>query len=253
MFSTIHKAIGLAAVLLPATLHALPTAPLPVHAATPQTLDWSGFGTSGAVPWNIIVVLTLLTILPALVISLTPFLRILIVFHFLRQALGTQNTPTNQTLIGMALVLTFFLMQPVGAKIQQQAVEPLQAGKINVFQAIDIGSQPLKKYMLHYVREKDVALFVDLSGEPRPRTPDDLSMRVVAPAYVVSELKVGFQIGAVLFLPFLVVDMVVASITTSVGMMQLPPVMISTPLKLLLFVMVDGWNLLIGSLMHSFS
>ena len=181
-------------------------------------------------------------------LSMTPFVRLLIVFHFLRQALGTQSTPTNQTLIGLALVLTFFLMQPVGVAIQQQAIAPLEAGTITPMAAVELGSRPLKTFMLHYVRQKDVALFLELAKEPRPRTPEDLSMRIVMPAYILSELKAGFQIGAVLFLPFLVIDMVVASITTSVGMMQLPPVVISTPLKLLLFVMVDGWNLLVGSL-----
>jgi flagellar biosynthetic protein FliP len=178
--------------------------------------------------------------------------RLLIVFHFLRQALGTQSTPTNQTLIGLALVLTFFLMQPVGVQIQQKAIVPLEEGRITPLAAIELGSAPVKTFMLRYARQKDVALFLELAQLPRPRVPEDLSMRVVMPAYMLSEMKAGFQIGAVLFLPFLVIDMVVASITTSVGMMQLPPVVISTPLKLLLFVMVDGWNLLIGSLMRSF-
>jgi flagellar biosynthetic protein FliP len=213
----------------------------------------TGNTASGQAPWTIIVLLTLLTLIPALMLSMTPFVRLLIVFHFLRQALGTQSTPTNQTLIGLALVLTFFLMQPVGLAIQQQAIAPLEAGTITPMAAVEIGSRPLKTFMLHYVREKDVALFLELAKQPRPRAPEDLSMRIVMPAYILSELKAGFQIGAVLFLPFLVIDMVVASITTSVGMMQLPPVVISTPLKLLLFVMVDGWNLLIGSLMRSFS
>jgi flagellar biosynthetic protein FliP len=204
-------------------------------------------------PWTIVVLLTFLTLIPALLLSMTPFVRLLIVFHFLRQALGTQSTPTNQTLIGLALVLTFFLMQPVGLAIQQQAIAPLEAGRITPMAAVELGATPVKNFMLHYVRQKDVALFLELAREPRPRAPQDLSMRVVMPAYILSELKAGFQIGAVLFLPFLVIDMVVASITTSVGMMQLPPVVISTPLKLLLFVMVDGWNLLIGSLMRSFA
>jgi flagellar biosynthetic protein FliP len=208
---------------------------------------------SNQTPWTIVVLLTLLTLIPALLLSMTPFVRLLIVFHFLRQALGTQSTPTNQTLIGLALVLTFFLMQPVGAAIQQQALVPLEAGRITPLAAVELGSRPLKTFMLHYVRQKDVALFLELAKQPRPNTPEELSMRVVMPAYILSELKAGFQIGAVLFLPFLVIDMVVASITTSVGMMQLPPVVISTPLKLLLFVMVDGWNLLVGSLMRSFA
>jgi flagellar biosynthetic protein FliP len=136
--------------------------------------------------------------------------------------------------------------------VYQAAVVPLQSNQINATEALDRGSVPLRKFMLRYTRQKDLALFVELAKEPRPRTPEDLSMRVVIPAYILSELKTGFQIGTILFLPFLVIDLVVASITTSVGMMQLPPVVISTPLKILLFVMVDGWNLVVGSLMKSF-
>jgi flagellar biosynthetic protein FliP len=205
------------------------------------------------VPWSIIVLLTGLTLIPTMVMCVTPFARLLIVFHFLRQALGLQTTPSNQTLIGLSLILTFFLMQPIGVQIYQNSIVPMQAGQITAMEALGRGEVPLRKFMSHYVRERDVALFVDLAKEPRPNSPDDLSMRVLLPAYILSELKAGFQIGTVLFLPFLIVDMVVASITTSVGMLQLPPVVISTPLKLLLFLMVDGWHLLISSLMRSFS
>jgi len=218
----------------------------------PGEIRISGVG-NGSVPWTIVVLLTLLTLIPSLLLCMTPFARLLVVFHFLRQALGLQTTPTNQTLIGLSLVLTFFLMQPVGASIYELSVVPLQSGQITAMEAIEKGAEPVRQFMLHYVREKDVALFVDLAKEPQPSTPADLSMRVLVPAYILSELKAGFQIGSVLFLPFIAIDMIVASITTSVGMMQLPPVVISTPLKLLLFVMVDGWNLLIGSLMKSFS
>ena len=207
---------------------------------------------NASAPWNIVILLTVLTLLPALLLAMTPFVRILVVFHFLRQALGTQTTPTNQTLIGLALFLTYFVMQPVGATIYQVAVVPLQSNQITAMEALGRGSEPMRKFMLKYTRQKDLALFVELAKEPRPRRPDDLSMRVVVPAYILSELKTGFQIGTILFLPFLVIDLVVASITTSVGMMQLPPVVISTPLKILLFVMVDGWNLVVGSLMKSF-
>jgi flagellar biosynthetic protein FliP len=207
---------------------------------------------SSSLPWNIIVLLTVLTLLPALLLAMTPFVRLLVVFHFLRQALGTQNTPTNQTLIGLALFLTYFVMQPVGADIYQAAIVPLQNNQINAMEAMDRGAVPLQRFMLKFTRQKDLALFVELAKEPRPRRPEDLPMRVVIPAYILSELKAGFQIGTILFLPFLVIDLVVASVTTSVGMMQLPPVVISTPLKLLLFVMVDGWNLVVGSLMKSF-
>jgi flagellar biosynthesis protein FliP len=218
----------------------------------PNEIRITGIGT-GSMPWTIVVLLTLLTLIPSLLLCMTPFARLLVVFHFLRQALGLQTTPTNQTLIGLSLVLTFFLMQPVGANIYALSVEPLESGRISAMQAVERGEGPIRQFMLHYVREKDVALFVELSKEPRPRTPADLSMRIVVPAYILSELKAGFQIGTVLFLPFLAIDMIVASISTSVGMLQLPPVVISTPLKLLLFVMVDGWNLLVGSLMRSFS
>ena len=207
---------------------------------------------SGSTPWNIVVLLTLLTLIPALLLSMTPFVRLLVIFHFLRQALGTQTTPSNQTLIGLSLILTYFLMQPVGGAIYASAVVPLQNGSMDTLEAIDRGSVPAREFMLKYARQKDLALFVDLAKQPRPAQPGDLSMRVVVPAYILSELKAGFQIGAVLFLPFRVIDLVVAAVTTSMGMLQLPPVVISTPLKILLFVMVDGWNLVVGSLMKSF-
>lgn len=205
-----------------------------------------------SVPWSIIFTLTLLTLIPSILICMTPFARLLIVFHFLRQALGLQTTPSNQTLIGLSVILTFFLMQPVAVDIYQNAVVPMQSGEITPIDALSRAAVPMHKFMSRYVREKDVALFIDLAKEPRPASVDDVSMRVLLPAYILSELKAGFEIGTVLFLPFLVVDMVVASITTSVGMLQLPPVVISTPLKLLLFLMVDGWHLLISSLMRSF-
>jgi flagellar biosynthesis protein FliP len=210
-------------------------------------------GVGGSVPWNIVVLLTALTLVPALLVALTPFTRLLIVFHFLRQALGTQTAPSNQTLIGLALVLTYFLMQPVGRSIYEASVVPFQRGQVDALGALTLGAPPLRHFMLKYAREKDLALFLDLAQSPRPARPEDVPMRVVVPAYVVSELKTGFQIGVALFLPFLVIDLVVAAVTTSIGMMQLPPVIISTPLKILLFVMVDGWNLLVGSLMKSFN
>jgi flagellar biosynthetic protein FliP len=209
-------------------------------------------GEGSSAPWTIILLLTILTLLPAILLAMTPFVRLLVVFHFLRQALGTQSTPTNQTLIGLALFLTYFIIQPVVLEVYKVAVVPLQQGTVNALQAVELGANPLRRFMLKFAREKDLALFVELGKEPRPRRPEDLSMRVVVPAYILSELKAGFQIGMVLFLPFMVIDMVVASVTTSVGMLQLPPVMISTPLKILLFVMVDGWNLVVGSLMKSF-
>lgn len=218
----------------------------------PQPLVIDVGKTVETTPWTIVAMLTLLTVLPSLVMAVTPFVRLLVIFHFLRQALGTQTIPTNQTIIGLCIFLTYFVMQPVGATVYKDAVVPMQKGKIDVVTAIDRGTAPVKDFMLHYTREKDLALFVELAKEPRPKSPKDLTMRVVVPAYIISELKAGFQIGAVLFLPFLVIDMAVASITTSVGMMQLPPVVISTPLKILVFVMADGWNLLVGSILRSF-
>jgi len=209
--------------------------------------------TGEPVPWSIVALLTGLTLIPSVLLCMTPFARLLIVFHFLRQALGLQTTPSNQTLIGLSLILTFFLMQPVALNIYQSAIVPMQAGQITAIQAVTRAEDPMRQFMAHYVRDKDVELFVELAKEPRPASINDVSMRVMLPAYILSELKAGFQIGTVLFLPFLIVDMVVASITTSVGMLQLPPVVISTPLKLLLFLMVDGWHLLIGSLMRSFN
>jgi flagellar biosynthetic protein FliP len=233
-------------IVFPSSVYAAPP-------AAPNGLTIPGLTPGGfSLPWNIVVLLTILTLLPALLLAMTPFVRLLVVFHFLRQALGTQNTPTNQTLIGLALFLTYFIMQPVGASIYQDAVVPLQNNRITAIEALDRGAAPLRQFMLKYTRQKDLALFVELAKEPRPRRPEDLTMRVVIPAYILSELKAGFQIGTILFFPFLVIDLVVASITTSVGMMQLPPVVISTPLKILLFVMVDGWNLVVGSLVKSF-
>jgi len=226
--------------------------PVTVPGSGPSGLHIQGLP-GETVPWSIVILLTGLTLIPTLLLCITPFARLLIVFHFLRQALGLQTTPSNQTLIGLSLILTFFLMQPIGAQIYEASVLPMQAGQITAMEALSRGEVPMRKFMEHYVRDKDVALFVELAKEPAPHSPDDLSMRVLLPAYILSELKAGFQIGTVLFLPFLIVDMVVASITTSVGMLQLPPVVISTPLKLLLFLMVDGWHLLIGSLMRSFS
>jgi flagellar biosynthetic protein FliP len=207
---------------------------------------------SDSTPWTILFVLTLVTLLPAILMCMTPLVRLLVVFHFLRQALGTQTAPSNPTLLGLALMMTWFLMTPVLNQVDQQAVEPYRAGQVTGWEAIDRGAQPVKHFMLRYAREKDLALFTAAGQIPRPGKPDDLPMQVVIPAYILSELKAGFAIGAVLYLPFLLIDMVTASITTSIGMFQLPPVVVSTPLKILLFVMVDGWNLLAGSLLKSF-
>jgi len=221
--------------------------------ASPLLPDLSGrFQPSDSTPWTILFVLTLVTLVPAILMCMTPLVRLLVVFHFLRQALGTQTAPSNPTLLGLGLMMTWFLMAPVITDVDRQAVEPYKAAKISGWEAIELGSQPVKHFLLHYAREKDLALFAAAGQIDRPNAPDDLPMRVVIPAYILSELKAGFAIGAVLFLPFLLIDMVTAAITTSIGMFQLPPVVVSTPLKILLFVMVDGWNLLAHSLLKSF-
>jgi len=220
-------------------------APFPRLVETPQGAEWG-------LPLQILLWMTLLVILPAAVVSLTPFLRLLVVFHFLRQALGTQTTPSNQVLTGLSLFLTLVLMQPTGDRIYRQAVEPLERGEITQRQALVRAAEPLKQFLSQYAREKDLALFLEIAHLPRPRNASELDLRVLMPAYVLSELRTGFQIGAVLFLPFLIIDLLVASITLSLGMLQLPPVMISAPFKILLFVLVDGWNLVVGSLVKSF-
>ena len=209
-------------------------------------------GVNGSVPWSIVVGLTLLTLLPALLLAITPMVRLLVVFHFLRQALGTQTAPSNQVLMGLALMMTWFLMQPVMLEVERTAITPYRANAITGEVAMDRGIIPVKRYMLRFAREKDLAVFVSAGMASRPASKEDLPIQVVIPAYMLSELKAGFQIGAILFLPFLLIDIVIASVTTSIGMMQLPPVVISTPIKILLFVMVDGWNLLADQLLKSF-
>jgi flagellar biosynthetic protein FliP len=209
-------------------------------------------GTGLSLPMQVAVSLTLLTLRPAMVMCVTPFLRITIVLHFLRQALGTQTTPSNQVLIGLALFLTIAITQPVAMDIYNNAWKPLERGEIGAETAMERGSAPMKTFLSRFVREKDVRLFVEISKAPAPRSPSDLGLTVLIPAYILSELKTGFQIGAVLFLPFLIIDLVVASVTLTIGMVQLPPVMVSAPFKILLFVLVDGWNLVVGSLLKSF-
>ncbi len=206
---------------------------------------------SGSLPVQIVVLLTLLSFIPAILISMTCFTRLTVVFHFLRQALGTQEAPNNQVLLGLSLFLTMFVMAPVVIRINQEAVQPLLAGQLTQVQALEHALVPLRGYMLKHTRERDLALFIKLSAGAMPRTPDDVSITALVPAYMISELKTAFQIGFVLFLPFLVIDLAVSSVLLSMGMMQLPPVIVSTPLKLLLFVMVDGWYLIVGSLVKS--
>jgi len=222
---------------------AAPPAPPPVVPAGQATLS---------PPMQILLLMTALTLLPALVMSLTPFLRISIVLHFLRQALGTQSTPSNQVLLGLSLFLSLVMVQPVVTEIYKSAWQPMERGEMSAAQAYEAASGPLKGYLGRFVREKDVKLFVEVTHATPPRNPAELDLEVLAPAYILSELRAGFQIGAVIFLPFLLVDIVVASVTLSIGMVQLPPAMVSAPFKIFLFVLVDGWNLTIGSLMKGF-
>jgi flagellar biosynthetic protein FliP len=217
------------------------------------TLVQNKTGAALSVPMQIVLLMTMLTVLPAILMSVTPFLRVVVVLHFLRQALGTQTTPSNQVLVGLALFLALLVMQPVADDVYRNSWEPLEQGKISTTEALDRASPPIKAFLLKFAREKDIKLFVELSHAPVPAKPADVPMTALVPAYVLSELKTSFQIGAVLFLPFLIIDLVVASVTLSVGMVQLPPVMVSAPFKLLLFVLVDGWNLVVGSLVRSFN
>jgi flagellar biosynthetic protein FliP len=221
--------------------------------AAPSQVDLSiqGVGNVSA-PLQVVLLLTLLSFVPAILMTMTSFTRIVIVFHFLRQALGTQEQPSNQILLGLALFLTVFVMAPVGDQVNTLALQPAIAGRITVGEALERGAPPIRTFMLKQTREKDLALFVELAKVPRPKTPDELPMRVVVPAFVISELKTGFQMGFFLFLPFLLIDLVVSTTLLSMGMLQLPPAMISLPFKVMLFVMIDGWNLLVGSLVRSF-
>ena len=215
-------------------------------------LRLEGVGTISA-PLQIVLLLTLLSFLPAILITMTAFTRIVIVFHFLRQALGTQEMPSNQILIGLSLFLTMFIMSPVAQRVHAEAIAPAMAGTISMTEAMDRGAPAVREFMLKQTREGDLRLFVELSKTPTPQTAADLPMTVVIPAYVISDLKTGFQMGFFLFVPFLLIDLVVSTTLLSMGMMQLPPAMVSLPFKILLFVMIDGWNLLVGSIVRSFA
>jgi flagellar biosynthetic protein FliP len=220
-------------------------------AAPTSPLNLTQAVTTGSLPVQIVLLLTLLTFIPAILISMTCFTRLIVVFHFLRQALGTQETPNNQVLIGLALFLTLFVMSPVAMRVNNEAVQPMLAGQITQTEALSRALVPVRVYLLKHTRERDLALFIRLSASAFPRTPDDVPTTALIPAYMISELKTAFQIGFVLFIPFLIIDMAVSSVLLSMGMMQLPPVIVSMPLKLLLFVMVDGWYLIVGSLVKS--
>lgn len=216
-----------------------------------QTLDLTKAATGGSLPVQIVILLTALSFIPAILISMTCFTRLIVVFHFLRQALGTQEAPNSQVLLGLSLFLTLFVMAPVMNRINSEAIQPMLDGKLTQLQAVQNGLAPLRAYMFKHTREKDLALFIKISGSSMPQNSDDVATTTLVPAYMISELKTAFQIGFVLFIPFLVIDLAVSSVLLSMGMMQLPPVVVSMPLKLLLFVMVDGWYLIVGSLVKS--
>lgn len=205
-----------------------------------------------SVALQILLLLTVLTLAPAIIILLTSFVRIIVVFSFLRQAVGTHQMPPNQLLIGLALILTVFIMAPTIERINTEAIQPYLKGEVDQQAAFDIGIKPIREFMLKQVREKDLALFVSLANIQQPETPDDLPTHLIIPGYIISELRIAFQIGFILYIPFLVIDMVVASVLMSMGMLMLPPIMVSLPFKILLFVLVDGWYLIVKSIVSSF-
>jgi flagellar biosynthetic protein FliP len=243
----ISKGLALLLVLaLPLIAAAEPT--IPAFTTTPAP----GGGTNYGLSLQTLIIMTALTFLPAVLLMMTGFTRIIIVLSLLRQALGTQTAPPNQVMVGLALFLTFFVMGPVFDRIYNEAYQPLQRNEINMTQALERGAAPLKTFMMKQTRQADLALFVKISRSPALQGPDDVPLRVLIPAFITSELKTAFQIGFAIFIPFLIIDMVVASVLMSMGMMMMSPAVISLPFKLMLFVLVDGWQLLLGSLSQSF-
>ncbi|HWQ09943.1 MAG TPA: flagellar type III secretion system pore protein FliP [Holophaga sp.] len=236
---------GLALRAAPAAAASLPSVSID-FGKTPQ-----GPGLSSTL--QAMLVLTVLTLAPTILITATCFTRITVVLQFLRQGLGTSQTPSNQVLISLALVLTFFVMAPVGREINQTVLQPLNRNELTVDQAMDKAAAPLKVFMLKHTRKKDLSLFIAISKTPPPQTKADVPLEVLLPAFLISELKTAFEIGFLIFLPFLIVDMVVASVLLSMGMMMLPPMTISLPFKVLLFVIVDGWYLIVGSLVRGYA
>jgi len=211
-----------------------------------------GGGEHAATSLQIVALLTVLSLAPAILITLTAFVRIVIVLSFLRQAVGTQNMPPNQVIVSLALFLTFFVMLPTLREVNEQALTPYQHEEIGDTEALRRAYDPLRRFMLRQTREKDLALFVGATGAPRPETASDVPPQALMPAFLISELKTAFQMGFLIYVPFLILDMVIASILTSMGMITLPPALISLPFKLMLFVLVDGWNVLTGSIVQSF-
>jgi flagellar biosynthetic protein FliP len=242
---TLLLAAGMIA--LPLAVAAAPAIPAFTTSAAP------GGGTAYSLPVQTLLLMTALTFIPAALLMMTSFTRIIIVLSLLRQALGTQTAPPNQVMVGLALFLTLFVMGPTFDRIYTEAYVPLQENRIQMGEAMDKGAAPLKAFMLKQTRQSDLALFVKISRTPALQGPDDVPLRVLIPAFITSELKTAFQIGFAIFIPFLIIDMVVASVLMSMGMMMMSPAVISLPFKLMLFVLVDGWQLLLGSLSQSFN
>lgn len=234
--------------LLALPLWALAAPGIPAFSSTPAP----GGGQNYVLPIQTLLLMTSLSFLPAALLMMTSFTRIIIVLSLLRQAIGTQSAPPNQVMIGLALFLTLFVMGPVFDKIYTNAYLPLQEDKITMTQAMDQGVAPLKEFMMRQTRQADLALFVKMSHTPALQGPEDVPLRILIPAFITSELKTAFQIGFAIFIPFLIIDMVVASVLMAMGMMMMSPAVISLPFKLMLFVLVDGWQLLLGSLSQSF-
>jgi len=205
-----------------------------------------------SVTLQILLMMTVLSLAPSIMIMTTAYLRIIIVFHFLKNALGTQQMPPGQLLAGIALFITFFVMAPTWNKVNDEALKPLMDGKINVDQAYEKGIVPVREFMFKHVRDEDLQLFIGMASIDRPKNRTDLPTYILVPAFALSELRTGFIMGFFLFIPFIMVDMIVSSILLSMGMMMIPPMMISLPFKILLFILVDGWNLIVGSLVRSF-
>src|SRR5699024_5346649 len=220
-----------------------------------SALTASPANADGSQTWSLsvqtLVLLTMLSFLPALLLTMTGFTRIVIVLGLLRNAMGTGSSPPNSVIIGLALFLTFFAMSPVFDQVYEQAWEPLSSGQIELQEALQRGAGPMREFMMHQTRETDLTLFANMIGESEFESPEDVPLRVLVPAFVTSELKTAFQIGFTIFIPFLIIDLLVASTLMSLGMMMVPPVTISLPFKLMLFVLADGWALLLGYLPRS--
>jgi flagellar biosynthetic protein FliP len=243
---------GLLKYLLATALLALPLWAMAQGIPAFNSAPAPGGGQNYTLPVQTLLLMTSLSFLPAALLMMTSFTRIIIVLSLLRQAIGTQSAPPNQVMVGLALFLTLFVMGPVFDKIYTEAYQPLQENKINMSQAMDKCVAPLKAFMLKQTRQADLALFAKMSRTPALQGPDDVPLRILIPSFVTSELKTAFQIGFAIFIPFLIIDMVVASVLMSMGMMMMSPAVISLPFKLMLFVLVDGWQLLLGSLSQSF-